>query len=264
MAGLRGGPDQPSTREPDPDNAGGGIAPELRTARPLCQEGSFSLRTIVVANGELGDSAILRARLASWAKVRVIAADGAAANCRELGLQPEIIVGDLDSLDSTHRSELEAAGVELLRSPARKDQTDLELALLYAKETGAEQVIVLGALGGRLDMTLANVLMLTHPRLVGLDLQLWHDDQTAWILRPPGGDVHGQPGDLLSLIPVGGDVQGVVTHGLEYLLRNEILSFGPARGVSNVLTGREARVELSAGLLLTVHTPAIPLQAGGA
>ena len=221
------------------------------------------MRTIVVANGELGDAAILRARLAGWPEARVIAADGGSTNCLELGLQPEITVGDLDSLDPSIRSELEAGGGNLLSSPARKDQIDLELALLHAREIGANRVVVLGALGGRLDMTLANVLLLTHPRLSELDLQLWHGDQTAWILRPPGGDVNGEAGDLLSLIPLGGDVPRVLTHGLEYPLRNETLSFGPARGVSNMLTGRTARVELRAGLLLAVHTPVNPSHIGG-
>jgi len=212
------------------------------------------LRAIVVANGELEHPARLKARLAEWAEARVIAADGGLRNCRKLGLVPETIIGDLDSLDPAEVLKLERAGVQLLRRPRQKDETDLELALFRALELGIAQVVVLGALGGRLDMSLANLLMLAHPRLTELEIRLWSGDQTAWLLRPPGGEVGGRPGDSLSLIPLGEEATGVVTEGLEYPVRGETLYLGVPRGVSNLLTASTAQVQLSTGLLLAVHT----------
>jgi len=212
------------------------------------------LRAIVVANGELEHPARLKTRLAEWADARVIAADGGLRNCRKLGLMPESIIGDLDSLDPAEVLQLERAGVQLLRRARQKDETDLELALFRALELGIAQVVVLGALGGRLDMTLANLLLLAHPRLTELEIRLWSGDQTAWLLRPPGGEVSGRPGDLLSLIPLGGESIGVATEGLEYPLRGETLDLGVPRGVSNVLTASTALVQLKSGLLLAVHT----------
>ncbi len=66
--------------------------------------------------------------------------------------------------------------------------------------------------------------------------------------------VSGQPGDTLSLLPVGGHVTGIVTDGLEYPLRGETLAFGPARGVSNVLLESTAQITFSQGVLLLIHT----------
>ena len=219
------------------------------------------MRAIVVANGELENPARLKARLAGWAEARVIAADGGLRNCRKLGLVPETIVGDFDSIDPAEIPQLRKAGVQLLRRPRQKDETDLELALFRAHELGIAQVVILGALGGRLDMSLANLLLLAHPRLAELEIRLWSSAQTAWLMRPPGDELAGQPGDLLSLIPLAGDASGVVTEGLEYPLRGETLHFGLPRGVSNVLTASSARVQVRTGLLFAVHTHPPPGQA---
>jgi len=220
------------------------------------------LRAIIVANGELEQPAKLKARLADWAGARVIAADGGLRNCRKLGLQPESIIGDLDSLEPAEVLQLQRAGVQLLRRPRQKDETDLELALFRALELGIARVVVLGALGGRLDMSLANLLMLAHPRLTELEIRLWAGDQTAWLLRPPGGEVSGRPGDSLSLIPIGGEATGVATEGLEYPLRGETLYLGVPRGVSNRLAASQAQVQLKTGLILAVHTQSTAGQAG--
>lgn len=212
-------------------------------------------RAVILANGEIGDEAQARRRLEALRGAMVIAANGGSHHARPLGLHPDLVIGDLDSLAPRLRRELDAAGARIEEAPARKDETDLELALLRAVEGGAQHVVVLGALGGRLDMTVANILLLTHPAFEGVRVELWAGAQTAWLVRPPGGPLPGAPGDTVSLIPVGGEAQHVTTHGLEYPLRGEALLVGPARGVSNVIAAAPARVELGGGLLLAIHTP---------
>jgi thiamine pyrophosphokinase len=139
--------------------------------------------------------------------------------------------------------------------PAEKDETDLELALLEAVKRGAEHIIVLGTSGGRLDMVLANMLLLAHPALSHTRSELWIDYQTAWLIRAPGSDILGQRGDTISLIPVAGDALSVTTSYLRYPLNHETLTFGPARGVSNLMDADTAHITLRSGLLLIVHTP---------
>lgn len=211
------------------------------------------MRAILFANGEMPELELVRQRLRAddW----LIAADGGARHCLALGLRPHLVLGDLDSLSAEDRSALTAQGVPLTQYPAQKDETDLELALLYAIQQNAEEMAVIGALGGRLDMAMANVLLLTHPALAALRVTLWHGAQTAWLIRPPGDTAHGQPGDTLSLIPLGGTAEGLTTRGLMYALNDEPLPFGPARGVSNVFTEATAHMDLRAGALLAVHTP---------
>jgi thiamine pyrophosphokinase len=212
-------------------------------------------RAIVLSSGEIGDPEALRTRLVGWQEALVVGADAGSLHAPALGLTLNAVIGDFDSLSAQSSAALEAQGVRVERAPAEKDETDLELALLYAARQGATRIAVLGALGGRLDMSLANVLLLAHPGLSQVRVELWHGSQTAWLIRPPGGEIGGQPGDTVSLIPLGGDAGGIETEGLVYRLHGATLRFGPARGVSNVMDSSAARVAFRTGMLLVIHTP---------
>lgn len=222
---------------------------------PSARRGVF-LDAVLFANGVIENTE--RAREAAESADLVVAANGGARHCLRLGVMPQLIVGDLDSLDDAGQRTLEAGGTEFIVHPPNKDQTDLELALLVAVARDAKKITVLGAMGGRLDMTVANVLLLALPELSEVRVELWHGDQTAWLIRPPGGTLRGESGDIVSLIPLGGDAQGVTTEGLEFVLEDQTLEFGPARGVSNVIVGPSPRIELHAGALLVVITPDAP------
>lgn len=211
-----------------------------------------STRTIVVANGDPPSATDMR----RWWRPgdRIVAADGGAKSILSLGLVPDVIVGDMDSLDVESRDRLARQGCRLVAHPADKDETDLELALLLAVAEGATEIVLLGALGGRLDQLLANILLLTLPQLAAVSVKLVTNKQEAFVVR--GGEevtVEGQVGDTLSLIPLSGDARGVYTQGLKWSLAGDTLLAGPARGVSNVVVSLPVSVRLKAGLLLVVH-----------
>jgi thiamine pyrophosphokinase len=160
----------------------------------------------------------------------------------------------MDSLDAGEIESLKAAGTTILRYPAEKDETDLELALLWAAAQGADWLRVIGATGGRLDQILSNIYLLSLPALVGRDAQLVAGKQAAWLAHPGRTPLEGAPGDTISLIPLNGTVRGVRTENLYYPLREEDLFFGPTRGVSNVMTEPQAAISVREGVLLVVHT----------
>ena len=189
-----------------------------------------------------------------------IAADGGARHMLDLGVRAGVVIGDLDSLPAGVAAKWEAAGTRFLRHPAAKDETDLELALLYAREQYDVPVRVIAGLGGRLDQIFANVLLLMHPMLRNRDIRFVTAHQELWIAGatrargPVEVEIVGEAGDTVSLIPLGGDARIVATSGLHWPLRDETLSFGPARGLSNVLLDDRARVRIGEGYLLLVHT----------
>jgi thiamine pyrophosphokinase len=182
----------------------------------------------------------------------LIAADGGALPLLAEERWPDLVIGDLDSIDAPALARLEQRGVAIMRHPRAKDETDLELALLHAAERGADQIDVLGALGGRWDHTLANVALLALPELVGRRVRLLADRQTLFLVRGTAA-LEGQRGDTVSLLPLTGVAEGVTTAGLQYPLSDATLSFDRARGVSNVLLDPPGRVSLRAGLLLVVQ-----------
>ncbi len=182
----------------------------------------------------------------------VIAADNGAVAAAAYGCRPDLIVGDFDSLSAEDYARLKQVS-RIERAPVEKDETDTELAVQQALEHGADEITLLGALGGaRFEHSIANILLLVD---VTVPLHIIDGPSICWLLRgPTHSTVQGHKDDLLSLFPLTTDATGVRTHGLYYELHDESLRFGRARGISNVLTEDEAEVSLESGLLLLIHT----------
>lgn len=210
------------------------------------------MSVLIFANGEVGAVEWIRPYLAE--ATAVIAADGGSRHLMALNYSPDIVVGDMDSLSPAVHDWLETAAVPRQTHPAAKDETDLELALLYAIDHyDADDLLLFGVLGGRLDQTLANILLLAHPALADRRVTLVTERERAWLVRGTT-EIRGAVGDIVSLIPLGGDVHLKETQGLQWPLNDDTLSFGPARGVSNVMTAPLATVALHSGVLLCIHT----------
>jgi thiamine pyrophosphokinase len=210
------------------------------------------MRVIIIANGNITqpDKLLQTIRPGDL----LIAADGGARHCLSLNLLPGVVIGDMDSLSGAELNQLEDAGVEMIAFSARKDETDLELALLKGRDSNPEEVLIFGALGARWDMTISNLLLLNHPEFAAMPIRLVDGPQEISLLQA-GRDMrlHGQPGDTISLIPLQGDAHGITTTGLEYPLEDGSLQYGASRGVSNVLMEQYATIQLTKGLLLVVQ-----------
>jgi thiamine pyrophosphokinase len=219
-----------------------------------------STTVLVVADGDVAERAALDSAWPGWADAvgLVVAADGGAHGATRLGFPIDLLVGDGDSIDPAELARLEASGVPIRRADRDKDESDTELAVLAAIELGAEDIIVVGGLGGRrLDHALANLGLLAHPALLGRSCVLLAAETRVSLLSGPATrEVIGRIGDVVSLLPLGDGVTGVTTEGLKYRLRVEPLPVGPARGLSNVRATEAARVTVVTGRLLIVETPA--------
>ena len=154
----------------------------------------------------------------------MIAADGGARHAAALGRRIDRWVGDGDSIAPADLERLAADGVRIDRAPVDKDETDAELALLAAIEADPARITILGALGGtRLDHELGNVWLLAHPALAGREVRLLGAGSRIRLAGPGRTDLAGAVGDLVSLLPFGGDAGGITTTGLRYPLRDEPL-----------------------------------------
>jgi len=203
------------------------------------------LDVVVVASGDGPD-------LTLPAAGRVVAADGGLLRAQALGLDVDVVVGDLDSATPEAIAAAEAAGARIVRHPQAKDATDLELALDEAVALGARRVLVVASAGGRLDHLLGSLLVLAAERYEALELDALVGEALVHVVRGER-TMHGAPGELLTLLPLGGPATDVTTDGLEYPLRGETLAPGTTRGVSNVFVEREARVALERGVLLAIR-----------
>jgi len=208
------------------------------------------MRAVIFVNGEVQDYTAL----ARWLRPgdHLIGADGGTRHMLALGLMPDAVVGDLDSLEPETVAKLIAQGVDVERYPIAKDQTDLELAIERGLRAGASEILLLGALGGRLDQTLANLLILAQ-RNWPVPLRLAEGSQLAQVLR--SGEtlmLHAAPGSTVSAIPLSAIVTGITYTGLEYPLQDATLSIGSTRGVSNFVASSPATITIDEGVLLVV------------
>ena len=223
-----------------------------------------AMRALIVADGDVPGRAALDAAWPGWdgELSLVVAADGGWDKAASLGLRPDLLVGDADSLPEARFAELAAQGVPVERSAVAKDESDTELALLAALRRGATHVTVLGALGGkRFDHALANVGLLGLPGPEDAEIELLDGNTRVRLLRAPAANgaavrcrLAGPKGDLISLLPLGVPALGVTTDGLLYPLQDETLPLGPARGLSNVRIANYASVTLRHGRLLVIET----------
>ncbi len=207
-------------------------------------------RAVIFANGILPDTDAALKILESGDFI--IAADGGLRNAVSVGVNPGILIGDFDSLSPVEVDDAEKNGVQIIRFPPEKDETDLELAIRFAMERQFKVVVVIGALGGRLDQTLANIALLAGVP-AGVDIRLDDGLEQVFIVRNHAS-ISGKPGDRVSLIPWGVDVKGITTEGLRYALHDETLHPHKSRGISNEMTEEKATVKLNQGYLVVIHT----------
>jgi thiamine pyrophosphokinase len=207
----------------------------------------------IVFAGSVPVAAALREQLPEDAGV--IAADSGLHVADALGVHVDLLVGDLDSADSSLVEAATARGTTVERHPAEKDATDLELAFDAALARGARRIVLVDGGGDRLDHLLGNIALLASPALAGVQVEAYADIARLGVVRGGEGPVaiSGAPGSLVTLLAAGEVARGIVTEGLRYPLRCEELAPGTTRGVSNELVDRSGSVALQTGTLLVVQ-----------
>ena len=208
-------------------------------------------RIIIFANGDLPD--LNKARDLLLADDFIICADGGTRHALALGLTPNLVIGDMDSIQNDQWQRLQTLGVAVELFPRDKNETDLELAINRAIELEPREIVIVAALGGRLDQTIGNIALLTDLQLATFDVRLDDGVEEMFFCRDQV-QVQGRSGDIVSLIPWGNPVRGVQTQGLKWILDNETLYPEKTRGISNEMLSESANIKISSGNLLIIHT----------
>lgn len=207
------------------------------------------METVIFANGIIQDYDTLSLIIHDAV---IIAANGGLKHVREMGLVPDLVIGDVDSITADDLDWLRTQRVEVIKHAREKDETDLELAFLEAVRRKAENILVAGAMGGRIDQALANISLLMLPELEGIPV-VYDDGREEILVIRNKSIVGGSRGDTVSLIPLFGAAEEVTTEGLKYPLSEETLYPERTRGISNIMLEDKATIRVGKGSLLCIH-----------
>jgi thiamine pyrophosphokinase len=197
------------------------------------------MRAVIIGSGSINDYEYIKSKIRP--NDFIICADGGYDYAVKLGVIPNILIGDFDSIEKL------PSKTEIIKYPKRKDFTDGELAVRYAVEHGFDDVLLLAMTGDRADHSITDILLLTQCK----NGCVIDDNNEIYLLRDTVS-ITGKIGDTISIVPIGGDVEGITTKNLEYPLNNETLYFGESRGVSNVMCADNCEITAEKGIGLII------------
>ena len=200
----------------------------------------YPQHSALIANGQIEDLSKLGLILQTFP--RIVAVDRGLIYCNKLGIIPDLIVGDFDSVPEELLAEYDF--VQKITLQSEKDETDLEIALEHELKSN-KTVTLFGALGKRIDHSLTNLLIATrYPGRIYIETE----EETVFALQ---GDVQisARKGQTLSLIPINGPVKEITTDGLQWELKNRTLDASFV-GISNVCLQENVHIKIGEGILL--------------
>ena len=213
------------------------------------------MNTLIVTGGSI-DYKFACEYLKKYTWDYVVCADAGMKFCHTAGIQPDLILGDFDSVDDASYTYFKETCPERMEQfPTHKDETDTELALLRAIAAGADAVTMIGATGTRIDHLLENIQMLKLALDRGVPCQIVDDHNR---IRMVDGQIMLQKSDqfgkYVSLLPFTPEVTGITLKGFAYEVENFTLVSGIARGVSNELEAETASITCQNGILLVIES----------
>ncbi len=206
----------------------------------------------LVLNGQLDDYDYIREVMNYNTYELIIAVDGGANHLYRLGIMPNYILGDLDSIEDDIREYYEASDVVFKKFPTKKDETDAELAVWLVEEVGLLGIDIYAALGGRIDHELANIQLLYYILGRGMYPRIISEHEEIYILKNDEMTLKGNIGDIVSILPIRGDARGITLVNMEYSVEELDLKYSVTRGISNVMVAQDAYINVRDGCLLVI------------
>lgn len=205
----------------------------------------------VIAGGPLGNHDFFRTQAARFCPCVLVCADGGARHLKSLGMTPQVIIGDMDSLPPETLKHFTERGSRISRYPREKKETDTQLALEYAWQLFPREVRIYGGMGGRIDHTLANISLLAAGAKRGI-ATLLVDEWCEVSVVTRKTEIAGMVGQTISIFPLASPAEGIGMEGFAYPLAGGRMEIGAPYGISNLLAAEQAVVSVAAGSLLLV------------
>lgn len=211
------------------------------------------MKVCIILNGEIKNYDKTKKIIIKEDYDFIIAADGGCNHLFKMNIMPNYIIGDLDSIDNDLIEHYKVQHVIFKTYPSKKDETDSQICIYLAKELNATQIDFYGALGGRIDHTLANIGLMHYARQMNIIPRIITSEEEITIIKNEEVILKGKKGDTISIIPIMGDASNVTLNKLEYPLNNAKMNYLSSLGISNVMLEDECSIKIEDGYALIIR-----------
>ena len=207
-------------------------------------------RAVIISNGSFFDYDYIKSQITD--DDFIICADGAAHHLKNIGVSPNVWIGDFDSCKMNEEEFIDfTKNSKVVRLNPIKDSTDTESACDYAVDNGYKSIVIFGALGSRFDHELANVFLLFKLEKAGVEAKIVNERNVIYLAKEENLIYQGDF-ENVSLIPVCKKIEGVTITGMYYELENADISRGSSLGVSNKLISDIGKITIKKGKALII------------
>lgn len=211
------------------------------------------MKVCIALNGNIKDYEATKKIIEKENYDYIIGADGGCNHLNNMGILPNYIIGDLDSIDKELISYYENKNIIFKKFPTHKDETDSQLCVYLAKDLGAKKIDFIGSLGGRIDHSLANIGFMYHVYEMGIEPRIITNEEEIYILHNEKRIIKGKKGNTISILALKDNALGVTLQNLEYPLDNAEIEYLSPLGISNVMLEDECIISVKEGYLLVVR-----------
>ncbi|HHT49913.1 MAG TPA: thiamine diphosphokinase [Eubacteriaceae bacterium] len=209
------------------------------------------MKAFIISNGQMSNNDFYLNLFKEQRPDYVICADGGANHLKKLGIIPNTIIGDLDSISIKDLEYYKNLEVEIIKYPTKKDETDTQLAIQYATTLPIKEIVLLGVIGDRIDHSLGNIYLMEDIVLKGLRVSIINENNIVYLINKEI-EIYGLIGEVVSLLPYSDKVTGILSEGLEYPLYNKDMIKSNPYGISNVINKKRVKISIQSGLLLVI------------
>lgn len=211
------------------------------------------MKICIVLNGSVNDYNKTKQIIHKENYDYIIGADGGCNHLYNMGILPNYVIGDLDSINKDLIKYYESKNIIFKKFPTHKDQTDSEICIHLAKTLNATEIHFIGALGGRIDHALSNIGLMYYVLEMGIEPKILTSEEEVVIIHNDTKVIKGKKGDTISILALKQDAIGVTLEKLEYPLNKARVSYLSPLGISNVMLEDECNITVEDGYLLVIR-----------
>lgn len=208
------------------------------------------MEAIIFSNGDYENLSFYEAYVKVCNPALIICADGGANAAYKIGILPDLLIGDMDSVKPEILKEYQISGVEIKKYSTHKDETDTELAVNYCIEKEVSRVILFGALGSRLDHSFGNIYLLNCLLKKKILAEMVNESNRIFLVEN-SVEIDVEIGDTVSILSYTDRSEGIDLVGFEYSVENGVMEhYLPGYGISNVALEKHPVISVKEGILM--------------